>query len=175
MLEQSDVELDFIYHTIGTGTVLPGMLAAKLMTGHPVRFRLISIQACDEGDWMNPSVIVRRTQLVLASLGADVPADDVIRAEIDVDQRFIGEDYAVPSEEGTAAIRELAREEGVFVGPVYTGKGFAGLLDHIRSGRVDPGTNVAFLHTGHTGNLFEIPAVVGDVAPSVSATAPSGW
>jgi hypothetical protein len=49
--------------------------------------------------------------------------------------------------------------------PGLHGQGFAGLLDHIRSGRVDPDSNVAFLHTGDTGNLFEIPAVVGDVAP----------
>ena len=63
-----------------------------------------------------------------------------------------------------AAIRELAQAEGVFVGPVYTGKGFAGMLDHVRSGRVAPGSNVAFLHTGDTANLFEIPEVVGQVA-----------
>ena len=93
-----------------------------------------------------------------------VPPDHVIRAEIDVDQRFIGEDYAVPSAEGTAAIRELAQAEVIFVGPVYTAKGLAGMLNHIRTGRVQPGSNVAFLHTGDTGNLFEIPQVVGNVA-----------
>ena len=31
-------DLDFVYHTIGTGTALPGMLAAKLSLGHPVKF-----------------------------------------------------------------------------------------------------------------------------------------
>jgi 1-aminocyclopropane-1-carboxylate deaminase/D-cysteine desulfhydrase-like pyridoxal-dependent ACC family enzyme len=70
---------------------------------------------------------------------------------------------AVPSPESIAAIRELARKEGIFVGPVYTGKGFASLLDHARTGKVEPGSNVAFLHTGDTGNLFEITQVVGDI------------
>jgi L-cysteate sulfo-lyase len=166
MLRQSaaaGARLDYVYHTIGTGTALPGMLAAKLMTGHPVRFRSIAICAYDEGGWMNPGVIVERTQAVLKALGAAVPDAATIRAEIDVDQRFIGEDYAVPSAESVAAIRELARREGVFVGPVYTGKGLAGLLDHIRTGRVEPGSDVAFLHTGDTGNLFEIAQVVGDI------------
>jgi L-cysteate sulfo-lyase len=166
MLEQAEaggVQLDFIYHTIGTGTALPGMLAAKLITGNPVRFRSIAICRYNDGDWMNPGVIVERTKAVLTTLGAAVPDDATIRAEIDVDQRFIGEDYAVPSPESGAAIRELARHEGIFVGPVYTGKGFAGLLDHARTGRIQPGSNVAFLHTGDTGNLFEIPRVVGDI------------
>lgn len=167
MIEQSEdagVTLDWIFHTAGTGTALPGLVAAKLMTGHPVRFRSIAICAYDEGGWMSPSVIVDRVKAILDRLGVDVPADHVIRAEIDVDQRFIGEDYAVPSADSIAAIRELAQAEGVFVGPVYTGKGFAGMLDHVRSGRVAPGSNVAFLHTGDTGNLFEIPEVVGNVA-----------
>ncbi|MEV6898501.1 pyridoxal-phosphate dependent enzyme [Amycolatopsis sp. NPDC051372] len=173
LLEQSDaagVQLDFVYHTIGTGTALPGMLAAKLAMRHPVRFRSISILPYDDGDRMNPGVIVERTKAVLATLGAPVPDDATIRAEIDVDQRFIGEDYAVPSPESTAAIRELARAEGIFVGPVYTGKGLAGLLDHARTGRIPAGSNVAFLHTGDTGNLFEIPQVVGHIAEAKSLT-----
>src|SRR6201991_417020 len=166
MLEQSDAagaDLDFVYHTIGTGTALPGMLAAKLSLGHPVKFRSISILRYNDGDWMNPGVIVERTKAVLSTLGAPVPDDATIRAEIDIDQRFIGEDYAVASPESSAAIRELARAEGVFVGPVYTGKGLAGLLDHARSGRIPVGSSVAFLHTGDTGNLFEIPQVVGHI------------
>ena len=166
MLQQSEaagVELNFIYHTIGTGTALPGMLAAKLMTGSRTRFRSIAICRYNDGDWMNPAVIVERTKAVIATLGGTVPTDATIRAEIDVDQRFIGEDYAVPSLESTAAIRELACNEGIFVGPVYTGKGFAGLLHHARTGAIPPGSNVAFIHTGDTGNLFEVTHVVGDI------------
>lgn len=40
------------------------------------------------------------------------------------------------------------------------------MLNHIRAGRVQPGSNIAFLCTGDTGNLFEIPQVVGNVAES---------
>ncbi|ONI75102.1 hypothetical protein ALI144C_40835 [Actinosynnema sp. ALI-1.44] len=161
---QSGVDLDYVYHTAGTGTALPGLVAAKLMTGSRVRFRSIAICAYRAGDWINEGVIVDRVKDILHTLGAPLPADDVIRAEIDVDQRFIGEDYAVPSPEGVAAIKELAVSDGVFMGPVYTGKGFAGLLEHVRTGKVEPGSKVAFLHTGDLGNLFEIPQVVGPVA-----------
>jgi L-cysteate sulfo-lyase len=166
MLEQAeaqDAELDFVFHTIGTGTALPGMLAAKLATGSSVAFRSIAINSYDEDGWISPSVIVERTKAILRSIDVPVPADEVIRSEVDVDERFIGEDYAVPSRASTEAIQELARTEGVFVGPVYTGKGFAGMLDHIRSGRVPSGANVAFVHTGDTANLFETLSVVGDV------------
>jgi L-cysteate sulfo-lyase len=46
----------------------------------------------------------------------------------------------------------------------YTGKGLASLLDHGRTGRIPTGSNVALLHTGDTGNLFEILEVVGAIA-----------
>ena len=42
----------------------------------------------------------------------------------------------------------LARLEGLFVDPVYTGKALAGLIDHIRTGKVEQGSNVVFWHTG---------------------------
>jgi 1-aminocyclopropane-1-carboxylate deaminase/D-cysteine desulfhydrase-like pyridoxal-dependent ACC family enzyme len=148
------------------------MLAAKLSLGHPVKFRPIAINGYNDDDWMNPAVIVERTKAVLATLGAPAPGDAAIRAEIDIDQRFIGEDYAVPTTGSTAAICELARAEGVFVGPVYTGKGLAGLLHHARSGRIPPGSNVAFLHTGDTGNLFEIPEVTGHITNCGAAGPP---
>lgn len=169
LLEQSKREgcsLDYIYHTAGTGTLLPGFLAAKLLLNHPVKLRSIAICKYDEGGFMSPSIIVDRVKTVFRQVGIDPPADDVIRAEINIDQRFIGEDYAVPSPESTAAIKLLAKSDGVFVGPVYTGKGFAGMMDHIRNEKLPAGSNVVFIHTGDTGNLFEVSTVVGDFSGS---------
>jgi 1-aminocyclopropane-1-carboxylate deaminase/D-cysteine desulfhydrase-like pyridoxal-dependent ACC family enzyme len=170
MIEQAraaGVELKYIYHTAGTGTALPGMLMAKLFTGHKLKFRSIAINAYQPGGWMNKNTIVDRVKHVFQVLEVEPPSDEDIYNEIDIDERFIGEDYGVPSAESTAAIKELARSDGVFIGPVYTGKGFAGLLDHARSGRIERGSNIAFVHTGDTGNLFEAAEVVGHIAPAV--------
>jgi len=159
--QAAGVELDYIYHTTGTGTALPGMLAAKLMTGHPVKFRSISISHYQPDFWINEAIIAERVQHIFRTFGMAAPSLPDILNEIEVDNRFIGENYAVPSADSSAAIQELAKAEGIFLGPVYTGKGFAGLLNHVRSGKVAPGSNVVFLHTGDTGNLFEVPGVVG--------------
>jgi hypothetical protein len=61
--------------------------------------------------------------------------DEVILSEIDVDERFMGEGYAVPPPEGVAAIREAAQSDGVFIGPVYTGKGLRLVADRELNGR----------------------------------------
>ncbi|KNB20109.1 hypothetical protein FOXG_17222 [Fusarium oxysporum f. sp. lycopersici 4287] len=176
MLEQSKnagVELDYIYHTAGTGTALPGMLAGKLLTRSPVKIRSITINAYGDkaGDvsFISIQTIVDRVKGIFERLEVLPPSDDVIRAEINLDQGFIGEDYGVPSTESISAIQELARAEGIFLGPVYTGKGFAGLLHHVRSGKVPMGSNVAFLHTGDAANLFESPAVVGEIVDGIKS------
>ncbi len=47
-----------------------------------------------------------------------------------------------------------AREEGLLLDPVYTGKAMAGLLALAREGRWEPDANVLFLHTGGSPGLF---------------------
>jgi L-cysteate sulfo-lyase len=74
--------------------------------------------------------------------------------EIEVDDRFVGEGYGIPTPEGLAAIRLLARLEGLLLDPVYTGKAMAGLVAMIREGRFSDEQNVVFLHTGGWPALF---------------------
>ena len=69
-----------------------------------------------------------------------------------------GAGYAIPSPEGTAAVELLARSEGIFLDPVYTGKAFAGLLEMAERGELDGQENILFLHTGGAGGLFAIEA-----------------
>jgi 1-aminocyclopropane-1-carboxylate deaminase/D-cysteine desulfhydrase-like pyridoxal-dependent ACC family enzyme len=48
----------------------------------------------------------------------------------------------------------VARAEGIFLDPVYTGKAMAALIDDVRRGVIDPSETVVFLHTGGTPALF---------------------
>ena len=56
-----------------------------------------------------------------------------------------GPGYALPSDEGSEAIRLMARCEGIFLDPVYTGKAFAGLIEMVRSGSLEQEENILFL------------------------------
>ena len=73
---------------------------------------------------------------------------------IEVDERHIGPGYGLPSEASADAARLLARTEGIFVDPVYTAKGLAGLVAHVGAGAVD-GQRVIFWHGGGLPALFE--------------------
>lgn len=74
---------------------------------------------------------------------------------IEVDDRFTGAGYAVPSDEGREATALLARREGVILDPVYTAKAMAGFLDLARSGRFGEDDNILFWHTGGQLALFQ--------------------
>lgn len=67
-----------------------------------------------------------------------------------------GPGYAIPSEEGNAAVAAMAELEGLFLDPVYTGKAFGGLMAMAREGAFRPEDNVLFIHTGGAGGLFAI-------------------
>ena len=48
----------------------------------------------------------------------------------------------------------LAQHEGIFIGPVYTGRAVAGLIDLIRKGVFTKDQTVLFWHTGGAPALF---------------------
>jgi len=77
--------------------------------------------------------------------------------EVVVRDGFIGAGYGIPSPEGLEAIRLVARTEGLFLDPTYTGKAMAGLMAEFRAGRITPDENVIFLHTGGEPGLFAHP------------------
>lgn len=66
-----------------------------------------------------------------------------------------GEAYAVPNPEDTPYILQLAREEGILLDPIYTGKAFAGMLMSIEKGEIE-GDNIVFVHTGGAAALFAV-------------------
>ena len=59
-------------------------------------------------------------------------------------------------EEGNAAVRMMAEQEGLFLDPVYTGKAFGGLIAMAREGAFTKEDNVLFLHSGGAGGLFAV-------------------
>ena len=91
-------------------------------------------------------------------------AETLEAADFTVDRGYFAPGYEQPNEAATKAIRLLARTEGLLVDPVYTGKAFAGLLDHVRTGKVPQGSTVVFWHTGGATALFAEREILGDLS-----------
>jgi 1-aminocyclopropane-1-carboxylate deaminase/D-cysteine desulfhydrase-like pyridoxal-dependent ACC family enzyme len=74
--------------------------------------------------------------------------------DIEASEDYIGAGYGTVSPAGRAAMDLLARTEGILLDPVYTAKAMAGLIDHVRHGRLGPSDVVVFVHTGGLPAVF---------------------
>ena len=81
-----------------------------------------------------------------------IPDIDINR--VDADDGYVGEGYGIPNEGTLEAIHLLAKTEGILLDPVYSGKGMAGLIDHVRKGTFSKNEKILFLHTGGSTALF---------------------
>ncbi len=105
-----------------------------------------------------PLEIARIANATARHLGLDL---EIAPEQIESYDDYIGERYGLVTEAGREAMRLLARTEAVILDPVYSSKAMAGLIDHIRTGRIGSGEIVVFVHTGGTPGLFAYAADLG--------------
>jgi len=95
--------------------------------------------------------IARIANATAERLGLDIH----FRAEeIYNEDEYVGDRYGVMTPECREALKLVAGTEGIILDPVYSSKAMAGLIDHIRKGRILKNETVVFLHTGGTPALF---------------------
>ena len=141
------MKFDHLVCAEGSGGTMAGLaLGAKLfLPGTRVYGMMVDTDPFD--------VITLRLMREAAEL---LEADIAVSREDFTLHDLCGPGYAIPSEEGNAAVELMAREEGIFLDPVYTGKAFAGLLQMAREGAFREDDRVLFLHSGGAGGLFAV-------------------
>ena len=146
-IRDQGLHFDHLICAEGSGGTMAGLaLGAKLyLPGTRVTGMMVDRDPFEE-------ITVRLMREAAALLDADVQ----VSAE-DFDLRDLcGPGYAIPSQEGNAAVAMMAENEGLFLDPVYTGKAFAGLIAMAREGAFKPTDRVLFLHSGGAGGLFAV-------------------
>jgi D-cysteine desulfhydrase len=71
-----------------------------------------------------------------------------------VEDRFAAPGYAVVTDVERNAISAFARQEGILLDPVYTGRAAGAMLALAKEGRFPAGQKVLFWHTGGTPAMF---------------------
>ena len=138
---------DHLICAVGSGGTMAGLaLGAKLfLPGTEVHGMMVDTDPFEQ-----------ITPALMREAAALLEADVTIRPE-DFDLLgMCGPGYAVPSREGNEAISQMAKEEGIFLDPVYTGKAFAGLLKMAEEGAFRETDHVLFLHSGGAGGIFTV-------------------
>jgi D-cysteine desulfhydrase family pyridoxal phosphate-dependent enzyme len=154
--EEAAIDPDRLY-LCGANMTPAGTLLGLRVLGR--RTRLVNISPIR---WSEPRAadIARIANAAAKRLDVDVDVE-ISPDEIESHDDYIGERYGVVTEGGREAMRLLARTEALILDPVYSSKAMAGLIDHVRKGRIGRGETVVFLHTGGTPALFAYAADLG--------------
>jgi L-cysteate sulfo-lyase len=157
---------DWIF-TPSQGSTQAGLLVGARWLGAHTRVIGICPMGPDHEAYVPPPQIHAMALDAAAMLGSRLTiAEDAIVNLTD----YVGEAYGTPSPDGFAAMALAARLEGLLLDPVYTAKGFAGLVDHVRRGVVRRGESVVFVHTGGIPGVFAYAdLVLANVGPRGAA------
>ncbi|MEZ5730247.1 MAG: D-cysteine desulfhydrase [Burkholderiaceae bacterium] len=144
---ERDMRIDWIVTATGSTGTHAGLVAGLYAAGADIPVMGVSVRQPRERQVAAVHRLAESTARLLGAPGLSVEA-------IRVDDGYIGEGYGIPAPSTIEAIRTAARTDAILLDPVYSGKGFAGLLGLARAGFFGPDDNVVFLHTGGAVALF---------------------
>jgi L-cysteate sulfo-lyase len=146
----STVRPDVIVHSTSSGGTQAGVVGGCALFG--LQARVIGISADEPAAVLEPIVRALLTGMAdrLGARSASLTGD----RPIEIDDRFVGSGYGIPTKESVDASELLARREGIVLDPVYTAKAMAGLIARIRNGAFTPHQKVLFWHTGGLPGYF---------------------
>ncbi len=151
ILEQSQqgrFNFDAIVTAVGSGGTQAGLLVGKKLSNWSGE--IWGINVCDDEAYFQ-----ERIESILSDFSRKYRTPiSVRRQEIRLIDGYVGRGYALSRPEELSVIQEVARLEGIFLDPTYTGKAMFGLMDQIQKGRFQKGQRILFVHTGGLFGLF---------------------
>jgi D-cysteine desulfhydrase len=138
-----------IINAVGSGGTSAGLiLGAKLFD---VRARIAGVNVSDDRAYF-----VRAIGDICEQAIADYHLDVEFSRQGDVEiiDGYVGEGYGLSKDEELDLICDVARTEGIFLDPVYTGKAFFGMIQELKRDPKCFGEQIIFLHTGGIFGLF---------------------
>jgi L-cysteate sulfo-lyase len=161
LIQQADemgLAIDRLVTATGSAGTHAGLLVGLLGINAHVPVLGIGVRLPKDRQEANVHRLAEATAEYVGMQGG-IPRDTVV-ANCD----YVGAGYGIPTEGMREAVGLLAREEGILLDPVYSGKAMAGLIDLIRKGEIGKQERVVFLHTGGAVGLFGYREFFADAA-----------
>jgi len=151
-LQQHDLEPDAIVTATGSGGTQAGLIVGNALYG--LADHVLAINVCDDARYFHDKI--RQDFARWQARYAELIPDGFTTEDLPINtvEGYMGPGYAQATPEVFECIRELARTEGLFLDPVYTGKAFLGMHNEIVNGRLRGARDVVFIHTGGLFGLF---------------------
>ena len=144
-----------IIHATGSGGTAAGLIVGAKLAG--LKARLATFNVCDDEPYFVRTVGDICDRLI-ASYQLPITFDR--QRDIHVIDGYVGRGYALSRPEELALLCDVARTEGLFLDPVYTGKAFYGMVQELARDPAAFGERIVFIHTGGIFSLFSIAAEI---------------
>lgn len=152
VLEQSasiGVSFDKIILAAGAGGTIAGLVLGKSILDIDIELIGVSVRR-------SIKQMRKRVDRLLEDTASVLELNNAYNFDYQVIDDFIGLGYGIPTQASWKAIDRFAREEGILLDPVYTGKTAAAMFDLIEQGNISSNEKILFWHTGGIPVLFEM-------------------
>jgi len=140
---------DTVVITSGSGGSHAGLLMGKQLAGLPGEIVSVPVTAPAE---RVREAIVRTVGAAIRRFGFAIEVPETVHLL----DGYQGAGPAGPTDQELAILVELAREEGLLLDPVYTARGFRGLVETLARDPKALGQRVCFIHTGGLYSVFPL-------------------
>jgi len=141
-----DNSLTHIVLATGSGGTHSGSVAGKTYYKNDVK--IVGISVKDKKNDQEEKVFK------LAKTACDyINCDQPKREDVFVFDNYVGGGYGVPTEGMKEAVKLMATKEAILLDPVYSGKGFDGLIDLVSKKYFKDTDKILFIHTGGAASL----------------------
>ena len=144
--ENYKYNLTHIVHATGSSGTQAGLLAGKKYFQSQLQIIGISVRYEKK---IQEEKVYNEAKKVCEKLKCDV----LDRSEVVAYDDYVGSGYGEPTDGMIEATNLLAKKEAILLDPVYSGKGFAGLIGLIRQKKFTKEDNILFIHTGGAVSL----------------------
>ncbi len=141
-------EISHVVIPSGSGLTHAGFLVGARALGWQVPVLGVCVRR--EAVQQHPRVL-RRAREIVALLGIEL---EITGSDVIVDDCVLAPGYGRINAPTKAAISLAAECEALLLDPVYSGRCMAGLLEFLAQGRIPPGSEVLFVHTGGAPAIF---------------------
>jgi len=140
--------VDWLVFASSSGGTQAGLVVGARIFGFPARILGISVDEPQHNLQARVAEIATATTDFLGEPQQFSPSDILVNAD------YLGAGYGILGEPEIEAIHLFARQAGLLLDPVYTGRAAAGLIDLIRKGFFRSEETILFLNTGGAPALF---------------------
>ncbi|MGB5418984.1 D-cysteine desulfhydrase family protein [Algibacter sp.] len=144
-LNEMNLEIDYIFFASSSGGTQAGLKLGVDLFGLDTKLMPISIDKVGSGGKSLDEVVLELLCDGKQSLGI---VKDYTIEDAKLIRGYDNSGYGVVTNDERRAIRTLAKTEGILLDPVYSGRAFYGMLDHLENKKLRNNSNILFWHTG---------------------------